>query len=351
MFLVNATRSHFYNGVTNRGGVILRTGLSNKPMQKDTYMKRIALAAALAGTVAAPAFAQSSVTIYGRINTTIEHQKATLQGVTESATVMQNNSSRIGFKGTEDLGGGLKVGFQLEHGLNSDTGVATHGNAFWARQSEVNLSGGFGMVRLGNFTAESYFATADYISMHNHDTGTSSDALYAYVMRDVNKIAYRTPSLGGVTLEGAVSLKESGEDHAYDLAANYQAGPLHLGAGYTKFGDSNQFAVRGLYEMGAFTFGAYFQRDKNNFDIGSRNSFRLSGMYTMGASEFHVNFGYAGKNGDVAKSKANQFTLGYNYNLSKRTKVYAFYTRLNDGKAEIYNGDFRSIAAGIRHNF
>ena len=348
MFLVNATRPHFYNGVTNRGGVILRTGLSNKPMQKDTYMKRIALAAALAGAVAAPAFAQSNVTIYGRINTTIENQKA---GDAKSVTVMQNNSSRIGFKGTEDLGGGLKVGFQLEHGFNSDTGVATHGNAFWARQSEVNIGGGFGMVRLGNYTAESYFATADYISMHNHDTGTSSDALYAYVMRDVNKIAYRTPSLGGVTLEGAVSLKEAGDDHAYDLAANYQAGPLHLGAGYTKLGDSNQFAVRGLYEMGAFTFGAYFQRDKNNFAAGSRNNFRLSGMYTMGASELHVNFGYAGKNGDVSDSKANQFTLGYNYNLSKRTKVYAFFTKLSDGDAGLYGGDFRSIAAGIRHNF
>ncbi|MCV6071394.1 porin, partial [Escherichia coli] len=65
----------------------------------------------------------------------------------------------------------------------------------------------------------------------------------------------------------------------------------------------------------------------------------------------HANFGYAGKNGDVTDSKANQFTLGYNYNLSKRTKVYAFYTRLNDGDAGLYGGDFRSFALGVRHNF
>jgi predicted porin len=79
-------------------------------------------------------------------------------------------------------------------------------------------------------------------------------------------------------------------------------------------------------------------------------------MYTLGASEFHVNVGYAGKIGDVANTQATQATLGYNYNLSKRTKVYGFVTKV-DNKANVGyatgvdGADFSSVAVGVRHNF
>ena len=145
-------------------------------MQK---MTRVVLAVlAVAGTTAA--MAQSSVTLYGRVNTTVERQK--LGDV--SSTGMFNNSSRFGFKGTEDLGGGLKAGFQLESGFNSDTGAAA--STFFGRQSEVNLSGNFGMVRLGNFFAESYYATADYVSSAQWGTlqkvGRTTSALPSAVL-------------------------------------------------------------------------------------------------------------------------------------------------------------------------
>ena len=325
---------------------------------------RLLLAAvALLGTSAV--FAQSSVTLYGRVNTTVEHQKVG----SNSTTVMQNNASRFGFRGVEDLGGGLKAGFNLESGFNSDTGTGsawTHGGntggLTFARQSEVNLSGGFGIVRLGNFTPESYLATADYVSMHNHDTGTSSDALYDDPVwfgprSTANKIAYRTPSLSGFTLEGAVSLHEqtSGGKNGYDLAANYNVGSLHLGAGYSRFDKDYQVGLRGLYAFGQFTVGGYYQR--NHYDgIGNRNNFRLAGMYTMGASELHLNFGRAGNIGGLSDTGANQWTLGYNYNLSKRTKAYAFYTKVdNKANAGYMTGaegvDFSSFAVGVRHNF
>jgi predicted porin len=312
-------------------------------------MKKLHLAlAAVAALSAGAAAAQSNVTIYGRMNLSIERQKAG----DVSNSVMQNNASRIGFKGTEDLGGGLKAGFVLEHGLSADTGAQTQTN-FWARQSELNLSGGFGMVRLGNYTSEAYYATADYVSMHNHDTGTSADALYAYLGRDVNKIAYRTPDINGLTVETAVSLRENVGEYTYDVAANYSLGALQLGAGYQANGDQNQFALRALYTLGDFTFGGYLQRDEDGFgaDFGDRINLRLSGMYTMGASEFHLNVGMADEYSDVDDSDATQFTLAYGYNLSKRTKAYAFYTRLNDGSANVYGGDFSSFAVGLRHNF
>jgi len=312
-------------------------------------MKKLHLAlAAVAALSAGAAAAQSNVTIYGRMNLSVERQKAG----DVSNTVMQNNASRIGFKGTEDLGGGLKAGFVLEHGLNADTGAQTQTN-FWARQSELNVSGGFGMLRLGNYTSEAYYATADYVSMHNHDTGTSADALYAYLGRDVNKIAYRTPDINGLTVEGAVSLRENVGEYTYDVAANYSLGALQLGAGYQANGDQNQFALRALYTLGDFTFGGYIQRDEDGFGagLGDRINLRLSGMYTMGASEFHLNVGMADEYSDVDNSDATQFTLAYGYNLSKRTKAYAFYTRLNDGSANVYGGDFSSFALGLRHNF
>ncbi|MFN3734915.1 porin [Comamonas testosteroni] len=348
-----------------------------------TKMTRIALAA-LAVMGATTAMAQSSVTLYGRVNTSIEHQKL---GDT-SATGMVNNASRFGIRGTEDLGGGLKAGFTLESGFNSDDGAGTpwtHGTGSgltFGRQSEVNLSGGFGMVRLGNFVPESYYATADYISMHNHDTGPSSDALYYDPvwfggLSTKNKVGYRTPNMGGLTVDASVSMHEKDPSvgprkNGYDLAANYATGPLHLGAGFSKVGDNWQAALRGLYTFGQVTLGAYYQRNKDDNQIsgtgaGSRNNFRLSAMYTMGASEFHANVGHANKWSNIADSAATQWTLGYNYNLSKRTKVYTYYTRINNSNGISYlNGgstisslrasggagkDFSSFAVGIRHNF
>ena len=90
--------------------------------------------------------------------------------------------------------------------------------------------------------------------------------------------------------------------------------------------------------------------------IGKRNHYRGSVQYTLGASEFHVNVGKAGDIKGRADTGALQYTVGYNYNLSKRTKVYSFFTRVdNDVNAAYSTGargaDFRSFALGIRHNF
>ncbi|WP_043005382.1 porin [Comamonas testosteroni] len=338
-----------------------------------TKMTRIALAA-LAVMGATTAMAQSSVTLYGRINTTVERQKSGDQSVSG----LYNNASRWGIRGTEDLGGGLKAGFALESGFNSDTGTASgwpgipqSAGLNFGRQSEVNLSGGFGMIRLGNFVPESYYATADYISMHNHDTGSSSDALYYDPvwfggLGTKNKVGYRTPNMGGLTVDASVSLHEKDptvgpRKNGYDLAANYATGPLHLGAGFSKVGDNWQAALRGLYTFGQVTLGAYYQRNKDDNQItgtgaGSRNNFRLSAMYALGASEFHANVGHANKWSHIADSAATQWTLGYNYNLSKRTKVYGYYTKVNNSKGANYmtgaaGADFSSFALGVRHNF
>lgn len=337
-----------------------------KTMKQSFIYKNVALAAMLAVT-AGSAYAQSSVSIYGRLNETVERITRTpTGGSSQSVWELRNNSSRIGFRGTEDLGGGLKAGFQIEHGFNPDTGVAA--TTFWGRQSELNLGGGFGLVRLGNFTSEAYYATADWVSNHNHDTGTSSDAFYAYLGRNRNKIAYRLPSFAeGLSVEGAVSITEGAarpdtEKH-YDFAVNYTVGGLQLGLGYESADnttvdpaplaviDRSQVAVRAQYSAGPFTVGGYVQRDENAYGTGKRTNIRLSAMYAVDALEFHLNGGRAGKTGAIAESEANQFTVGVNYKLSKRTKVYGFVTQIKDGDAGLYGGDFRSVALGVRHNF
>ncbi len=206
---------------------------------------------------------------------------------------------------------------------------------------------------MGTFTSEAYFATADYVSMHNHDTGTSADRLYtdANGFNGARKVAYRTPAMSGFVGEVAIQEANGNGDRGLDLAANYDMGKLHLGAGYSKLGDEKQAAVRALYEMGPVVVGGYYQRD--NVLGGVRNNYRLAAQYTMGATELHANVGAASDVKGQPGSSAHQITLGVNQNLSKRTKVYAFYTRVgDDDKLHMYSkGNLSTVAFGVRHNF
>jgi predicted porin len=324
-------------------------------------IKRSLALAAIATLAAGTAAAQSSVTVYGRLNVTAEQQKNIK--VDGDQSVLENNASRIGFKGVEDLGGGLKADFLLEHRFSVDTGTVTNSSAFWAGDAYVGLSGGFGSIKAGRITSAAYYATADWIGMHNHDTGTSEDKLYTYLASNKNTVAYTTPSFGGFTLEGSVSAGEGTGDQnkVWNLAANYDGGALQLGAGYEQeslFND-DQFAARAVYTMGSVTLGGYYQYSSIT-GLGSRNMFRLAGMYAMGASEFHLNVGFADDWSSLNDSAANQYTVAYNYNLSKRTKIYAFYTAVDNGSSFSYFGatskagavlDPSSFALGVRHNF
>ena len=363
-----------------------------------TKTTRVMLAV-LAACGASAAMAQSSVNLYGRVNTSIEHQKLG----NASATGMVTNSSFIGFRGTEDLGNGLKAGFVLEGNFNSDDGAGSDNGAFnFKRNSEINLAGGFGMLRLGSFDPYSYTVTADTISMHNHDTGTSADMLYFGAAGKGNVIAYRTPDIAGFNAEvqyrfgekagvnitddaGNVTTANAWEDKGgWDLGVNYANGPLGLGFGYSQqkrdvlpagitAGEANekdsQFALRASYAIGDLTLGAYYQKQKSDFANvkAKRDAYRLAAMYVIGASELHANVGKATKvkiDGVKTGESATQWTLAYNYNLSKRTKVYALYTNINNtASAEVAspaafnlnytsNSDkFRAYGVGIRHLF
>ena len=318
-------------------------------------MKRSLLVAALSTLAAGSALAQSSVTVYGRLNTTIENQ----DDGSNDKWLMNNNASRLGFRGTEDLGGGLKANFTLEHRFNSDTGRATN-PAFWggAGETSVSLVSKAGMVKAGHYTSEAYYATADVAGLLNHDTGTSSDFLYKYLNNDDNKASYRTPEFAGVWAELAVLLGEGVQpNRAYDFAANWASGPFGVGFGYEKSPTLDyQYGIRGSYSASPFTIAGYFQRFSSEGADKAKNIYRLSGQYDIGALELHLSGGMAdeldGTGIAFDEGKARQITTGLNYNLSKRTKLYGYYSRVDiDGINGGADQEQTNIAVGVRHNF
>lgn len=293
------------------------------------------------------AMAQSTVTLYGRINTSVENQRI---GMADRVNVLNDNASRFGFRAREDLGNGLFAMAHLESGFDSSTG-ANAASAFFNRRSHVEVgSSTWGSVRMGAWLPGSYFALADYVSLHNHDTGRSADALYSFVaFTKTNKIAYLSPLWNGLRTELSVALAEGSGRNTVDASAQYDAGPWHLGAAYAKQGPGQQMGLRALYEWSQWTWGGYLQRESVDGSVNgkSRDIFRLAAMYRIGPSEFHLNGGYTQKGG-AQSERARQYTLAYNYNLSARTKVYTYYTAVDsDTKAKSSN----SIALGFRHNF
>lgn len=367
-------------------------------------MKRSLVMAALASMATGTVMAQSSVTLYGRINETVEHVKIGSKKITE----VRDNQSFLGFKGTEDLTGGMKASFLLEAQFNPDDGKAgtstNQGGSFFGRESWLAISSDtLGRYRLGNmqYTAF-YYATVDAVGQHNADAGTSADALFLYVGNAKNMVSYTSPTIYGTTVELQYGLGEkAATDNTSISAANtraisvmYDDGGFHAGAGYvkgplTQFGrlflggpsnfndtagtnplnSSESYGLRALYEFTpTFNVAGYVNRDEldDGSNTAKRTSFRISSKWSIGASDLHLDVGRANSFSGTSKTGAEQYTVAYNYNLSKRTKIYAYYTRIDNEKniyygpgfssssqsASIQPGDnFSSVAVGIRHTF
>src|SRR5437867_7184988 len=165
------------------------------------------LATSVASACALPAVALAQVPswiqIYGRANVTYERMTTSNSSNTavqpnQSNWDLVDNSSRIGVRGNKELGGGLTGLFQIESRVRLNTGDSAF---LSSRDSYAGLAGNFGTVRLGRTVGPVYYATYDYISMHNHDTGTSSDALLAPTVFGNqgfmnNTVWYTSPKIG-----------------------------------------------------------------------------------------------------------------------------------------------------------
>jgi predicted porin len=364
-------------------------------------LQRKLLAAAVASTCALPAVALAQVPswiqIYGRANVTYE--RITTENSSNTAALpagqpnqsnwdLVDNSSRIGIRGNKDLGGGLTGLFQVESRVRLDSG----GDFLSTRDSYAGLAGRFGTVRLGRTIGPVYYATYDYISMHNHDTGTSSDALLAPTVFGNqgfmnNTVWYTSPKFGAFTVDVAHSLlgvaRVAGDQPRYlGLVGSYDQGPLHVAASYANTkntadlgggtaNDDKAYTVGGLYDFKTFVVGALIENAESKTLAGGdakRNYVRVSAMMPVGKNEFHVNFGTVnhGTGSSTNNDGAKQWTLGYNYNITKETKIYGFYTKVDNDSNGTYGAgnfstvnqlvavpglDISSIAIGVRHNF
>jgi general bacterial porin, GBP family len=350
-------------------------------------MKKTVLAlAAIAASSAA--FAQSSVTLYGVVDASVESVK----GDKTVTRVSSDNlaSSRIAFKGVEDLGGGLKATFLLDAAVAVDTGAA--GSTLFGRSAYVGLNGGFGELRLGRQDSLIGAQLAAVVGTQGYDEGKISGVLAGDSLRRLdNAITYIAPTfVPGLTLaaqfstgySSTVTTEDNGNDgRTYGFSAAYANGPLSAGLGYVKAntdvaGDVENTGVLayGAYDFGVAKLTAYYNTDDRdgNFDDRDLYGFKVAVPVATGVT---LTGGYAqvrGAKGDATSStgnfnakstqddKASILTFRAQYDLSKRTALYALFTQVrNDKNTDLSvsgvttanDKSSRGLAVGVRHSF
>jgi predicted porin len=345
-------------------------------------MKKSLLALALLGAFTASAFAEPSVTLYGRIDTGLVYTHKNLDNTAGSTDTFSMDSgvttgSRWGLKGSEDIGN-AKVGFVLESGFNSDDGTSGQNNRLFGREAQVNISGAYGTLyagRLASIASDSgsigylgdvsaFPSAYGFVGNQQGSTGT------AYGRYD-NTLAYETPTFGG--LQGAIMYSFKGDTKASDTnvanarensgdADRYLAAGLHYKAGkaavvltgdmtmygndaanYGNVDNGYSFILGGNYDFGvakAFAKVTYFDNQVNvldSFDLisDSRDLKKAEALKGWGAElgtnvpafggNFLATVGYRdAKDVDDGSYKFKRWNaaVGYTYAFSKRTNVY-----------------------------
>jgi predicted porin len=357
-------------------------------------LKRITLAS-LAALAAPAALAQSNVQIYGTLNADFESVKATGSSGTNflSRNRVTSNSSNLGFRGTEDLGQGLRAFFQIESAVNLDNGTQS---GFWAsRNSGVGLQGGWGQVLLGQWDSPYKFSTsridptgntgiAAYTgilgstgSITSGQGGTTFAERASFDRRVSNVIQYWTPAWRGLSGRFAYGSGDTNVGSAangvaestnlrpalYAGTAIYEAGPLYvtlaaerhkdfqalntlLGAAASS-GKDDAWKAGVQYALlnNTLTFGGIVERLKYQADdisgLGSLErkvtNWYLVGKYQAGPHAMALSYGQKGEEklsgagfSDLSDSKAKQVSARYGYALSKRTQLYAIATRISN---------------------
>ena len=306
---------------------------------------------ALAALASTAAFAQSSVTLYGVADAGLA--KVTDQSaVLSSAGTMNNGNSRWGIRGTEDLGGGLKAGFNFEQGVNlQDGSLAQSGPGPFSRAAWMNLSGGFGEVRLGRTLNPSFYAAAawELTGAANYSVVVNQFGAVLGGIRNSSQIAYTSPNMGGFSATVGYVLKGNNSDKAkVDLNAIYANGPLSVALGYNKVQDAEKNVhVGARYNFGMFTLaGGYID------PAGDAKGFTVGGAVKAGPVDLVL---------DIARdteAKDTDLLVEVKYPLSKRTFTYVSILRDGNKKAgglataaKISGENVTGLGIGVRHNF
>ena len=318
-------------------------------------MKKSLLALAVLGAFAGVAQAQTSVTIYGSFDAGVRNQQD--QGPNGNSKTTMNsagtyNSNRLGFKGVEDLGGGLNAHFTLETGFQSGNGANVDTTRFFNRSSFVGLGGQWGSIDLGRQYTVAFKTVGAYDPFNYKFTGiipTSQGSISAGTRND-NDIQY-TGTFGPLTARAEYALGEQTgggmNNSAAAVGATYANGPFSVGAAYTKrkplvgvttatvtpsFEENTHYTVGGAVTFGPARIAAgYARENQDRSRIGGESVQKnawLGGSYditpALGLTAAYYDtkangFGTTGAN----NGKRQLFIVGATYALSKRTNFYA----------------------------
>lgn len=348
-------------------------------------MKKAVAGLAVLTAISGGAAAQTSVAVYGVMDIGIAgRDDSNPAGNTVSMESGQQSGSRLGFKGREDLGGGMAAQFVLESGINLDNGTAGQGGRLFGRQAWVGLDGNFGGLKLGRQQTVLYTAL-DRIDPFHINLAGNSQKVFGYgtyatdpFLRGDNTIAYSTPTVAGLVGTLSYSLGEQHGDYSAKrstgLALSYANGPVSLQLAYLKAntvdapagfgtltGDNRALLVGGTYDFGLATGHlGYAENRLGSISAGRKDRNLLAGVTVpVGAAGSVMASFIRNELTDLAEGRSDQYALGYSHNLSKRTNVYTSvsYTKndsdvaLNTYRGEQFGRSVRLFNVGVRHAF
>jgi predicted porin len=355
-------------------------------------MKKSLLAVALLGAFAGVAHAQTAVQIYGNLDVGM------VKRTDQTMAIGKRAANTLGFKGTEDLGNGLKALFQLEIRYEPDTGTLENTNRpLFQGQSRVGLQGDFGMVRLGRGLTPFQEVVGSFEPFHGLTTpagfytdisvaGFNSaplDPAGSSNNRISNAIFYNSPVFSGFQVNASWATKEAtngaglnlgttavpnfggavytanseGSVNPFSIAATYNNGPAAAMLAYernavesTVWSVATSFAV--TPELKLMLTATRQDQDHTNTLHPKTNAWVLGATYAVGPGKLLA--GYGEKDPDNAV-KTKQLSVGYEYNLSKRTYLYVDASRKKDQTnafgVATGNSTINHYDVGINHSF
>lgn len=328
--------------------------------------------------------AQSSVTVYGLLDVFVEVGRG--NGTRVSLEGGGLAGSRLGFKGSEDLGGGSKAVFQMETGLAPDTGTVTQGGRFWGRQVYVGFErSGWGRLTAGRQYAPQFLALDATDPMGTGLGSGISSSIVSTPVRIDNALVYTVPDLGAFKFTALLGLGEiassattsSTAGNVYNVDARYTAGPVDVGVTWlrrrpaTTAGTSlSQVLLSAAYDFGPLKLMGGVQRVSNLTQAAATEDDRTEAYggvaVPMSAADTLTASYSMGRTRQVAGSRAAQWSVGIDHVLSKRTDLYAVLTTLQNGDTTaltpggaVGGGNFpvsagrraSALQFGMRHRF
>lgn len=329
----------------------------SKVTMKNSIIRQITVTTVL-GVAALGAHAQSNVTVYGLLDLSagqFQAPGAVSQNAVESGKM---TTSYYGFKGTEDLGGGLAANFALEGFLRADNGGAGrfNGDTQFSRTASVGLNGGFGAVNFGRNTTSLFqhslifnafgdsFGFSPTIRGYFTSGTTTGDTAWS------DSIKYSSPKFGGASVTVHTALGEGDGGSNTGLSGQYSGGPVALGAAWQKVkkglttDDTTTWQMGGSYNAEvAKVFAQYGVVDNDT----TGNRYKILGLGTavpLGAGKVIAQWGQVSPD---TGSKRTTISFGYDHSLSKRTDAYL--VLMNDKIDGLATGN--NYAVGVRHRF